>query len=165
MQHVHGVDIYDIYDIVYQPWWRSTWFLLVAMVVVIALAVGAWLLYRKYWRKKALSYEHRVRLQLKALKDSAPEDAHKFYSMLTGVVKEYISQMYGVSAQGLTDDELLQMLKASASIPKIVVDETMKILEGVLVIKFAQGAALKESMNKALESMYKILEQKKKQDD
>lgn len=164
MDHIHGVDIYDIYDIVYEQWWKSPWVWIPASIAVCVLLVGTWLIYKKRKNKVVLSYEQRVRQQLTTLKNLAPEDATAFYSTLTNLAKEYISQMYGVSAQGLTDDEVVQLLKTSAALPKAVIDEAMKIFEGTAIVKFARGTALKDAMNGALESMYAILEQTKKRD-
>ena len=164
MEHVHGVDMYDIYDVVYEPWWQSRWFMIGMGLVAIVLLVSVWFFYKNRKGKRGLSYEQRIRQQLIALKNSAPEDASRFYSVLTNLAKEYISQMYGVSVQGLTDDEVLQLLKTSASLPKAVIDEAMKIFEGTAIVKFARGTALQDAMNKALESMYRILEQTKKRE-
>ena len=161
MTQIHGVDMYDIYDLAYTPWWQEAWFIVATSIALLILVFGV-VYFWKYRKKyKKLSYQEQLFLQLEQLKNMPAEQAQNFYIILTNVLKEYLTQMYGIPAKGLTDDELLAQLSTMKALPEAMVMHVRKILEGIVIVKFAQGQDLKETLQEALTSMYEIVKQKK----
>ena len=158
MEHVHGVDIYDIYDIVYEPWWLKTWFLVSCASLVLLLIVGSVYYWYRYKKKKILSYDQQLILKLEALKQYDPVDVQSFYLQLTALLKDYLHKRFHIAASGLTDDELLASIHIYSQIPSFVVHASKSILQGVTIIKFAQGTAAKETMDQSVNAMLKIIE-------
>jgi len=159
MEHVHGVDIFDIYGISYEPWWVQTWFIGLCITAIIILVVG--IIYYVYLRKKnvPLSYVQKTLHDvdtLSALADDI-EKAHEFYCSLTNILKEYLFHTYEISTS-YTDEELLEVFKVRSDIPHFVVHAATEILQGIDIIKFGQGIAVAETMHKALSAMRKIIQ-------
>jgi hypothetical protein len=159
MEHVHGVDIFDIYDIAYEPWWQQTWFFIVCGVSAVALVGIGIYLWSKYKKQPQLPYHIRIVHDLDELQKliETPEMAHDFYCTLTDYLKQYLAYAFSLSSS-LTDEELVSALKNRPDIPQFVIHAAHDILQGVEVIKFGRGTALTETMQKSLGNMKKIVE-------
>ncbi len=158
MEHVHGVDIYDIYDVTYSPWWLQTWFFITCSVAGVILIGGLLYWWYSNRQKKVLNHYERMLEELCDLEDLIDEaqDAYTFYSLLTDLLKAYCFSEYDISS-GVTDEELLKILKNRSDISQFVVHAVQDILEGIEVIKFGRGTAVIERMQKSLNNMKKII--------
>ncbi len=160
MEHVHGVDIFDIYDISYEPWWAKTWFVITSLGFLV-MVVLFFLIYFFKYRKKTLSFDYKILRELDQLYLLANnvENAHNFYCSLTNILKKYLEYSFSIST-GNTDEQLLSLLSKNTNIPSSVSNEAIKILKGIDVIKFGKGTAISDQMYKSLESMKAIISKK-----
>lgn len=151
MQEQPKVELIDIYDITYNPWWLSSWFKLCASglfgVLIIALS---YVLYKKYKKKISLPYWQQTLRSIELLKKQGFEDGQLFYVRLTQVVKQYLHERYKIALADKTDSEMLETLKHTPDIPPLVYKEVKEIFDGVMFIKFANQHAAKERMEQAL---------------
>lgn len=160
MEHVHGVDIYDIYAITYEPWWLQVWFLYtVAAIGLGVLGLGIYLAYR-YKKQIPLTYDQKILQHLVVLSNTLDKttDGKQFYCTLTDLLKEYLSHRFTVDVTGLTDEELLQQAKIRSDISETVVNSIQEIMQGIEIIKFGRGHAVIESMKKSLIAMHTIMQ-------
>ena len=145
-----NLKLIDIYDITYNPWWMSFWFkiFVILLIVIIIILIGLYC-YKKYI-KKSIPYWQLTLNFLSALKNNNQIDGQSFYLELTNVLKKYLQERYKVHLVDKTDIELLQEIKNNTEMPNFIYDLIQKILDGVMVIKFANQKAIKEQMDLAI---------------
>ncbi len=154
------LELIDIYDITYNPWWLSRWFMgaLITVVVLGCLAV-VFFLYRKYRKKKAVAYWQKTIHDIQKLNSYTYDDGQMFYLKLTELIKVYLQKRYAVHVVDKTDSELLEILKENAVFPKKVYATLQEIFEGVIVIKFAHQQAAQERMQEALKKSITLVQE------
>ena len=145
------LELIDIYDIVYEPWWLSTTAKVTACVFVFMLCAAlCYFIYQKTRKPVVLSYGQKALRDITALEKTDYSDGQAFYLRLTEIMKQYLQERYAIHLVDKTDAELLELLKATKAIP-IHVYETMKeLFEGVVFIKFAHQHAVQERMEDAI---------------
>ena len=153
------LEILDIYDIYYQPFWRQKWFLIGVIVIVgICIFVIAYWLYKKQKQQQSILSVSQVTLGLlQQLKEQKKREPEKFYSQLTRIIKWYIHEQYQLSVMSSTDDEFLQLLHQTTQVPQETVKVIQHIFDGVTVIKFAGQDVVEQEMEKALSSMIQLI--------
>lgn len=158
MDTTQPVEILDIYDIYYQPFWRESWFLVLLIVVIGSSIIGlSYWLYKKQKKeitKSASEITLELLQQLQAKNITIPE---QFYSKLTRIIKWYVEQQYQLPVMSTTDDEFLNLLQKNKIVPEKVTQEIKTIFNGVVMIKFAGQDAAKKVMDTALQSMIKLV--------
>ncbi len=144
------LELIDIYDITYNPWWLSGWFK-IALITVAALVclVVAVVLYRKYRKKQTVAYWQKSINDIQKLGSKGFDDGQIFYVQLTEIMKKYLQKRYAIHLVDKTDSELLELLKDSSVFPQKVYDDLKDIFEGATFIKFAHQEAAKERMQEA----------------
>jgi len=158
------LQMYDIYDVWYQPFWQQTWFLVTGIVVVLVLmsAIGYWL-YNKQKAEIVLTADEQALVRLYHLQSSTTDSQKQFYSRLTSTLKQYLQERYQLLLSGTTDDEMLTLLKKNKDIPQEVETKIDAILQDVVLIKFADQKTVRGQMDKALkESIALVKETKEK---
>ena len=143
------IEIYDIYDIWYEPaWWQTkTCWLLLALFFLCGIV---WVLYRFIEKKRQ---QRNARPDVKALKQ-LQELQYRLttihppllYSMLTELLKQYLCQRYGWRLMSRTDKELLNYIKRKELSSEIIGDLSI-IFSGVEHINFAHQEVVLSKMS------------------
>lgn len=152
--------LYDIYDISYQPFWKTGWCkLLIAAVVgaiLVAFLVALWRLYES--RMKKLSFEQHVRARLDEMERyyAVSRQAAPFYASLTELLKEYLEKKFQLAARSKTDQELLSYIQES-HLPENLVHDIRILLEKAYAIKFAGVQSSQIDVHRYVEHMRGIV--------
>lgn len=159
---MQNLQMYDIYDVWYQPFWQQTWFLVSGIIVVLIFMgiVGRWLYNRQKTEIILTPYE-RALTSFYHLQKSKMDSPKQFYSGLTSTLKQYLQNRYQLFLLGTTDDEMRVILKKENNVPPEVEIKVDAILQDVVLIKFADKKAAKEQMEKALKESIALVEETK----
>jgi len=137
------IEIYDIYDIVYSPYWweNSIPWICIGFFCIVMLLFFVYRVIKNRLQKKETLLE-------KTLKSIALLDKQKnaishqvFYGSLTSLLKDFFCHQYGKQLQGKTDNEFIDVL-AHEKTPHDIMGDITGIFKGVEVIKFANQQAL-----------------------
>lgn len=159
MPQQQPLELLDIYDVSYDPWWLNEWLWYCIYVALgTALCVGIYLVVRKYIPSKKVPYWQKSMNQIHALNKKF-DDPKQFYLALTDILKHYLQERYTLPLVGKTDIELLQALEHDNAVAKSVYHDLHIILEGIVTIKFAHGSAALEQMQKAQKTALKIVQE------
>ena len=127
--------IFDIYDIWYEPLLSQTWFMITLMLFLsIIIGLVLYFIYIRFY-KVAKKIHPLVVIQQK-LTDinsrtiASEHDSKKAYFEMTELLKQYISYQYNISVVGLTDQELLQWAVINLSQEQIIILEFLESAEG-----------------------------------
>jgi len=151
MSNQQTLELIDIYDISYAPWWLSSAakYGLLCFIFVCGVLVG-YLIYKKTRKPKAVPYWQQALDALDALEKQGFDDVQEFYIRLTEIMKQYLQEKYEISCVDKTDSELLALLKVTPSVELSVFETIKELFDGVIFIKFAHQTAAKERMEVAL---------------
>ncbi len=137
----------EIYDVWYRPWWHSkvasTTFVFVALALCLLLL---YLLWKRFFASKSLSYDQVALLQLNKMKQesySSQDALQDAYFTLTMILKTYLSKKYSISLLHKTDNEIVDYIKPVVSVD--IFATLHEFFERSFQIKFAQ-AAVSEKM-------------------
>ncbi len=159
MQEQQKLELIDIYDINYEPWWQSLWFKGVLIFLgVILCGLLAYYFYKKYRKACVLTYWQQAFASITVLEKQGFADGQLFYVRLTHILKDYLHQRYQIALADKTDTELLETLKQTTEIPPIVYQDVKEIFDGVLFIKFANQQAAQERMEQAITKSRSLIE-------
>ena len=143
--------MYELYDIWYEPFWHEPWFwYFVGFLGFILLGIIVWFCFVKKRKTKATVHVpwQEALASLKAINLDLYSDhlMHKvFYVELTTVLKTYLSKRYQLQLASCTDQEVAKIISKS-SFPTHLVGPLERIVNGALVIKFANKDAAVEQM-------------------
>ena len=153
-----SLEILDIYDISYNPWWLQTWFIYsIILFCIIAIIVIGYVLYIKNKKIILLSAQEKALQELANLKKEKVN--HKeFYIRLTALLKQFLQDDYHVDLVGATDAEFLKKVIDNYLFSELIIDYIKTILDGVTLIKFANKAAAQEQIQQALKLSFKIVD-------
>lgn len=135
----HG--LYDIRGTWHVPFWQTVPFKFVLAIVVVAIIIGTLFLVikKRRARQQSLPYWVVAERSIQDLKKGGlVNGAHgkEFYLALTGILKKYLQDRYGIDLQGKTDDEVVCHLKTEHF--DIREQEILQeIFSGMTTIKFA----------------------------
>ncbi len=145
------LELIDIYDIVYEPWWLSTAAKIVACVVVFMLCVAlCYFIYQKTRKPVVLLYWQKALHDITVLEKTDYSEGQAFYIRLTEIMKQYLQAHYAIHLVDKTDTELLEVLNTTQFIPRHVYETMKDLFEGVMFIKFAHQQAAQERIEEAL---------------
>lgn len=158
MEAMHEETNYDIYDIWYTPIWKTSLFLLVTCtIIVIIISLVAYLLYKKYRKRKRTLKPWEIALyKLHAIKLDQFEDRKEFYFELTYLLKIYLSERYNLDLEGKTDQELIETIQKN-KFPKDLLERLEKIFIGAVTIKFAHEDVVLMTMEQDLKRGIEIV--------
>ncbi len=160
------LQIKDIYGVWYKPLWQETWFISSGIIITLILMgiVAYWLYKKQYKRPEKKGWELALE-DLKALHKAEAKTPKLFYSRLTGILKRYLQSRYALHLVGTTDDELIEFLQENTKVPEPVTQTVKELLNGVVLIKFANQKAAQEQMNDAIERSIKLVHSTKLQEE
>ena len=115
---IADMQLYDIYDVIYTPWWQKGWFLGTLGILCIFLCFFCFVAYRKYGRKKALPVDFFISAQneialYKEMMEKNPEkvDTQKLYNALISIFKQAYFTYANVDFFNKTGTDLKEALK------------------------------------------------------
>lgn len=145
------------------PW--LPWAIAAAAILLAALVA---LLCRHLWKRHANKpvappspYEVATLALQVLLSERLPEkgEAKLFHQRLSGILRQYLEERFGVSAPRLTTEEFLQLLTSTPA----MVQEHRQLLQGFLnacdMVKFADAYSGQAEMNALSDSCRSFLEQ------
>lgn len=146
--------IFDIYDIWYEPLLSQAWFIIL-LILLLSIIIGC-VLYFIYviFYNKIRTVDPLVVIQEKITRiDSLvienERDSKQAYFEISQLVKDYITYHYKISVIGLTDHELLLWSQAHLSEQQITILE--QIFAHTVQIKFEHQVATTEQVRKNIE--------------
>ena len=145
------LELIDIYDIVYEPWWLSFIAKVTVCVVIFILClVVGYFIYKKTRKPVVLLYWQKALRDITSVEKTDFSDGQLFYLRLTEIMKQYLQERYAMHLVDKTDTELLEFLKTTKLIPSHVYETMKDLFEGVVFIKFANQHAVQERMEDAI---------------
>jgi hypothetical protein len=133
---MNDIELYDIYDIWYDPPWFIRYYLVIIIVLGIIFLFGlAYYLYKRRTKRAKICWE--IALERLAKLDQELSKDHKlFYFNLTGIIKEYLIARYRLDLESKTDAEMVENIK-NYNLPEVITEDLKKVLSGTTMIKFA----------------------------
>ena len=159
---------YDIYDYLYIPFWQTTTFFVIMLcLLLVASGIGVYFLV-KHLRKKAAKVPEIMPWEwaLGELKKLAPgryetkDEFKQFYFELTRIAKLYLQKRFEWDLVEKTDNQLISYLKAQKC-NKNVITSLESVLQGSLLIKFANAQALREQAQTDLKTVISLIKKTK----
>jgi hypothetical protein len=150
MQQQPQLELYPIYGLWHVPFWQRGWFIIIVLIMALFLfGVCIYLIIKRYRAKKIALAPWQIALNgLQDLKVEGlllPEISERYYVRLTGLLKEYISDQFGVDVRSLTDDQICTYI--DTKIPYTDYKEGLKrIFTAGVFIKFANQSAIEKQM-------------------
>ena len=158
------IELYNLYDLWYEPFWHKPWFLLV--IVSVALLMVALLLFwlikiRKKTKQRLKEPGQEALDQLTMLQQQVHEcksvvSRKQFYSNLTRILKRYLVRRYGFALESKTDEEVVLIIRNS-EFPIELFKSLSTVFNGALYIKFAHQDAAFDQMNQDLDQVVSII--------
>ncbi len=149
--------LYDIYGMVHVPFWQTTaFYVVVGILAGLVVGVIGWRLIR-YWRlraRPALPPWEQALIALNKLCDKevmTSDRSKEFYDRLTMILKQYLHDRYAYDVMGKTDQELLVYLE-SVSFDAALTEIIRNLLQGSVMIKFANAQGAREQMERDIAS-------------
>jgi hypothetical protein len=141
-------ELYGIYPMWHVPFWQTTTF-----YVLMALSIGGALLIALIvWIKHVRARKQQLMIWDKSLQELHDlrnqygiAQAKEFYAVLSLILKKYLHGRFGYDVYSKTDQELLQYL-ATTSFPRELIEQLHSIIEGSVLVKFANAQAIQEQM-------------------
>ena len=141
--------LYDIYDVIYHPFWKTYWFFLISVLMGL-LIVGVGLYFIVRWlkhRKLHRTYWQQVLDDLACVRNEIEQGKVKpdqIYKQMIAILKEYCSLRYGINMRGFTDTELIIHLEQFVSSDQLA---PLKMLTPrAIEVKFAGEKVAKKLM-------------------
>lgn len=145
--------LYENYGLWHVPFWQTQKFQLIVEIVacvvlllVVACVVRKYLQYRK--RKKLPVWDQAL-LELSHLKRDHKVDVvhgREFYLTVSALIKKYFHDRFGYDVMGKTDDEAVLYLQDNY-LDVHGVEEIKALLQGGVIIKFANAQAAQEQID------------------
>ncbi|MDR1698618.1 MAG: hypothetical protein LBR75_02180, partial [Prevotellaceae bacterium] len=182
---------WEIRDIkpIYQP--KTNWLLIigVALAMLLVGVVAAWFIFKLNKKIKIKQEEKAVEaiitpqqaaeIALRELERIYQEKLWKsgknkeYYTDLTGVLRQYIAQRYGIDAMEMTSDEILENLHHQVQIEQSAEKSLQQILRLADLVKFAKwkpasdehDLSLKNAFAFVRETMLQIMQEETKTTD
>lgn len=153
----------DIYDYVYTPFYKTNIFIVISSLLLLALIITlAYIFIKKRHNKQNIQVITHWEWALRELKKMAPskyetkEEFKKFYFDITELIKLYLQKRFNFNLMEKTDEELLKYLK-DKSFDEENIYVIKNILDGSLLIKFANEQAIKENALKSLKETIELV--------
>lgn len=164
---------------VYRPKfnWAGLFKIILLVIVLAALAVGLYVLVRKYIQKKPVFETagsepdrppHEVALEgLTRLRDEKlwqQDRLKEYYTQLTDIIREYIDRTFAVNAREMTSDEILDGLRYMKKDSKELYGKLQSMLQTADLVKFAKWKPLADECEQSLKDAFLFVEQTKPAD-
>lgn len=164
---VNKIDFYDIYDYIYVPFYKTRFFIITVIILVfLTLAVLTYFFIKKR-KQKTIKIPTPSEIALQALSKFSPQNYETkkefkvFYFEITKIIKKYLQDRFKLDLIEKTDEELIAHLKAQ-SFEKSIIKKLEKVLQGSLLIKFANAQALREQAQTDLNTIVTVIKETEK---
>ena len=109
---MNDIELYDLYDVWYQPWWHHWAVKATAIALAVVCVAGImWVIVRRFRRPKPQPFWQIALAHCAQLKSQiAQKPLPVLYAQMTRILKTYIALRYGVTVSSATDQELTQLL-------------------------------------------------------
>ena len=145
--------LYGNYGMWHVPFWQTKTFCIVVKVtacfIALVIVIVLYRAYKNYQKRKkvpawtvALQELH----QLKKDHKTTAEQGEQFYVAISLLLKKYLHARFGYDVLGKTDDEVVVCLEQHQCDPKVT-EKVRKILQGGVIIKFANAKAVQEQIS------------------
>lgn len=136
------VKLYDLYDVIYEPFWIQAWFVYAsACIGIIIVGCVAYYIYKRWFQKKIFQTPaqrfSQILDQLVGKIVARSITQKQFYQQLTHELKYYLGKQFEIDLVDKTDYELIEALQKT-SFGREHVHELKKILDNAVAVKFAQ---------------------------
>lgn len=157
--NIDADQLYDIYGMIHVPWWQTYWaYSIMIFSIIICSVWAAWYIIKKIRSRarKMTAWEQALAgVQLLQQSGSMHTD-DIYYLQITGILKNYVHQRFGLDVHGKTDDEILVCLETVAASPEII-EMTRVLLQESVMIKFAQMPAQLKQKECSLDALVVII--------
>jgi hypothetical protein len=159
---MQSMEIKDIYDIWYQPFWKQTWFFVLAIIICLSLisVIGYWL-YKKQHKTVEPEYWQLAVTHLNQLTEQNIQDPAIVYAAITTIIKQYLQVRYQLPLVGLTDDQFIHTIEDNNSFESNTKAAIKELFNDVVLIKFAQQQAAQQQMTDALKKAIALIDKTK----
>ncbi len=142
-------DIYDQIELIYSPFWKKNWFLILVIFFIFFLIFLVFAI--KKFKTKELSVEQKVLKDLLDLKKEINNyhtagQIDKFYVNLTRITKLYIDKYFSLPVIGATDEEVIKILKTK-NLSSQILDPIADVFSNIEATKFNLVAIEKDKMD------------------
>jgi hypothetical protein len=152
------IELYDIYDAWYTPWYQTSYFYGCVGIIVLGII---YLLYCWYKNRKVpaiiISPQERALAIIEELKKGKYENYQTCYTLLIQTLKVYLESYYKIPLAGQTDSEFLTTIASHPTISSTLIDHLKIIFDGAIFIKFAGQEMQDQHIKKALDLAEKII--------
>ncbi|OQA33904.1 MAG: hypothetical protein BWY54_00912 [Candidatus Dependentiae bacterium ADurb.Bin331] len=152
MNKQSGIELYDLYDWWYQPFWyhpiaRIVGWLLVSGLILIMFFFLYRLLKKRAAQKTREPWQDALsELQgIKLILFEDPETHKIFYAQLTALLKTYLGKRYGLALNDKTDHEVIEQI-ACSPLPVDLQEHVRALFQGAQLIKFAHQEGAQDRM-------------------
>lgn len=135
---MNDIEVYELYDVWYHPWWQHPAVKIVGLVLLALCAgVALWFVWRWLRPKKHTPYWQRALEQCAALSTNVHQlSTRVVYARLTTILKHYLTERYATDVRAITDQELQQAIGESPISDERKV-QIQQLLTLAVPIKFA----------------------------
>lgn len=159
---MNELQLYDIYEHWHVPFWQTLWFRAgIIAGVLLTLCFFLVLLFRKYYKKSALSSTQCALRDLQLLQDKkiiTREEAHAAYFSLTSTLKTFFQHHYNRPFESMSDYEMIANLRIyGMPVDQLILLE--HIVNASLSVKYARENALHEDVMQAVSNSITIVKQ------
>src|SRR5579885_440075 len=143
-------ELYGIYPMWHVPFWQTTTFYVLMALIISALLVTVIivLIRRAKARKNKLMIWDKALQELQEMRTQYDvTQAKEYYAVLSLILKKYLHGRYGYDVYSKTDQELLEYL-ATTPFPPALIAQLQSIVEGSVLVKFANAQAIQEQMQR-----------------
>lgn len=142
--------LYDIYGIMYRPFWQRPFFVYgLGALFFLILLLGVWGLVKRFKKQKTISHEERALVALQQVeKDflSGALTAKECYVQFSFILKRYFFDQHQLGKPGMTDKQFLEYLHAFYGNTSEVSLLFASMLDGMTLIKFAEKAVVQQQV-------------------
>lgn len=155
------MQLVDIYDVWYQPWWHSLWiYVALGIIVCSVLFFVLYYMYRAGFFRKNLSYDQQALKDLSVLSAQvylSDEKIRAAYFQITMILKKYLGQRYQISLHDKSDIEIISLLheQIHGSLQPLLAE----FLQRSFQIKFAKDGVSEQMLRDDILFVKKIIEQ------
>ncbi len=139
--------LFDVYDVRYQPWWHSKHaYVMITVFIIVIACLLLYAVWKWYMRPQIFSFEQIALLQLQQLHQKSYESTELMkdaYFAMTMIMKNYLSKRYNIDLLYKTDIEIVDSIKVF--VPVQIFATLKELFERAYQIKFA-GATISAKM-------------------
>ncbi len=165
---------------VYKPKfnWAGFFKIVLLVILIIGLAIGLYVLIRKYIQNKPVFEPIHVEPRLPAhvialeglnkIKDEKPWQQGRlkeYYTELTDIVRVYMARVFEMNAMEMTTDEILDALHYMRKENKQLYGKLQNMMRTADLVKFAKWKPMNDESEQSLKDAFLFVEQTKQEEE